>query len=112
MVLKLAGALATALAGKALARMAECEQTKTHLPHWVHKSVSSTGICSARLRFSKRAVPVGQVPSAGKKDTGTASPLPAIKGSVSLRTNSLAVDGTPDFCVFSGFTAATGSGTA
>jgi hypothetical protein len=47
------------------------------------------GSASARLRFSYLAVPVGQVPSTGNSETGSASPLPAISGSVTRRTKSV-----------------------
>ena len=59
---------------KTLCRMTACGQTKTHLPHWMHKSDSQTGISRAILRFSHLVVPVGKVPSTGMADTGTVSP--------------------------------------
>ena len=80
-----AGASAMRSVGKTLARIAECGHTNTHLPHWVHSFSSHTGISSAMLRFSWRAVPVGQVPSTGSSDTGRASPLPLISGMVTRR---------------------------
>ncbi len=40
------------------------------------------------VRFSQRAVPVGQVPSTGKADTGNRSPLPASMTAVTRLTKS------------------------
>jgi hypothetical protein len=74
--LKVSGASATASAGKARARIAECGQTNTHLPHWVHRSSIPLGISSAMLRFSNLAVPVGKLPSTGIADTGRRLPSP------------------------------------
>ncbi len=39
-------------------RMTACGQTMMHLPHWMHRSDSQTGMSSARLRFSHCVVPV------------------------------------------------------
>ncbi len=50
--------------------MAACGQTSAHLPHWMQIAGSQTGISSAMLRFSHWVVPVGQVPSTGKAETG------------------------------------------
>src|SRR5512137_1107009 len=49
----------------------------THFMHWMHTASSHTGISSARLRFSYRAVAVGNVPSHGNALTGKSSPRPA-----------------------------------
>jgi hypothetical protein len=46
------GAVAASSAGKSFARIAACGHTNTHLPHWLQRSGSQTGIASARLRFS------------------------------------------------------------
>ena len=66
----------------------------THLPHWMHRSGSQTGISSAMLRFSQCAVPAGYVPSTGSALTGSASPSPAIMGPSTSRTNAGASAGT------------------
>ena len=55
---------------------------------------SQTGISAARLRFSHRVVPVGQVPSTGKAETGRRSPWPAIITAVTRWTKSGASFGT------------------
>ena len=48
----------------------------THLPHWMQRSLSHTGMNCAMLRFSHCAVPVGNAPPAGIALTGSRSPLP------------------------------------
>ena len=55
---------------------------------------SQIGTSAAMVRFSQRDVPVGQVPSTGNADTGSRSPLPAIKTDVTCRTKSGASSGT------------------
>src|SRR6266571_707380 len=54
----------------------------------MHTSGSQTGISAARLRFSQRAVLVGNVPSHGSALTGKRSPRPAIISPSTARTNS------------------------
>ncbi len=49
---------------------------------------SHTGISRAMFRFSHLVVPVGHVPSTGKADTGSESPLLAIITAWTLRTMS------------------------
>src|SRR6516225_7806272 len=68
--------------------MVACGQTMAHLLHWMHTFGSQTGTSSAIARFSHLVVPVGQVPSTGKADTGSRSPLPAIITAVTRRTKS------------------------
>ena len=91
---KPAGAPARAAGAKYFARMAACGQISTHLLHWMHSAMSQTGISSARLRFSQREVPVGQVPSGGNALTGRSSPRPESMTAVMLRTKSGASSGT------------------
>ena len=55
---------------------------------------SQTGISRAIARFSHCAVPVGQVPSTGKADTGSRSPLPSIITACTRLTKSGAAAGT------------------
>ncbi len=74
--------------------MTLCGQTIEHCPHWMHRSGSQIGTCSAMLRFSYFVVPVGKVPSIGIALTGKVSPRPSIMTAVTLRTNSGAVSGT------------------
>src|ERR1700693_1708810 len=59
------GAWLVTLVSYTLARMTECGQTITHLPHWMQRSSSHTGISRAMLRFSHFDVPMGKVPSTG-----------------------------------------------
>src|SRR5512136_161700 len=92
--LKVVGACSRYFLSKTLCRMTACGQTKTHLPHWIHRSDSQTGISKAMLRFSHLVVPVGKVPSTGKADTGTESPSKAIMGPSTSRTNAGASAGT------------------
>src|SRR5450631_4056140 len=75
-------------------RMTEWGQTMTHFPHWIQISRSHTGISWARLRFSHFVVPDGYVPSIGSLLTGRSSPLPAIIGPSTSRTNTGASAGT------------------
>ena len=56
--------------------MAACGQMSAHLLHWMQSDLSQTGTSSAMERFSQRVVPTGQVPSTGKAETGSLSPLP------------------------------------
>src|SRR3954468_20637857 len=85
---KVRGAKASAAGSKIFARMAACGQTIAHLLHWMQSASSQTGISEAMLRFSHFVVPVGQVPSGGKADTGSKSPLFAIITAVTRLTNS------------------------
>ena len=71
------GAPARAEGSKTLLRITACGQTNAQRPHSMQMSGSQIGISCAMLRFSSRAVPVGNVPSGGKALTGTRSPLPA-----------------------------------
>src|SRR5215472_11371857 len=68
--------------------MAACGQTKAHLLHWMQILLSQRGTSSAMVRFSHFVVPVGQVPSTGKAETGSRSPLPAIITAVTRWTKS------------------------
>src|SRR5215813_15187798 len=68
--------------------MVACGQTKAHLLHWMQTFGSQIGTSSAIRRFSHFVVPTGQVPSTGKADTGSRSPLPAIITAVTRWTNS------------------------
>src|SRR5437763_16447257 len=68
--------------------MVACGQTKAHLLHWMHTFGSQMGTSSAIRRFSHLVVPSGQVPSTGKADTGSRSPLPAIITAVTRWTKS------------------------
>jgi hypothetical protein len=92
--LKPGGAPASAGGGTIFARITECGQTSTHLPHWMHSPSSQTGISRAMLRFSQRVVPLGKVPSGGRALTGRESPAPAIIRAVSRWTSSGASLGT------------------
>src|SRR4029450_5346869 len=74
--------------------MTLCGQTMEHCPHWMHRSGSQIGTCSAMLRFSYFVLPAGKVPSIGIALTGNVSPRPSIMTAVTLRTNSGAVSGT------------------
>ena len=66
--------------------MTLCGHTIEHCPHWMHRSASQIGTCSAMLRFSYCVVPVGYVPSIGSALTGSASPRPSSITAVTLRT--------------------------
>ena len=68
--------------------MAAWGQTIAHLLHWMQIPGSQTGISRAIDRFSHWAVAVGHVPSTGKAETGSRSPLPAIITAVTRFTNS------------------------
>src|SRR5262245_64545899 len=68
-------------------------QTKEHLLHWMQTFGSQIGTSSAIRRFSHFVVPTGQVPSTGKADTGSRSPLPAIITAVTRQTKSGAPSG-------------------
>src|ERR1035438_1864135 len=79
-----------------LERITACGHTITHLPHWMQRSLSHTGMNCAMLRFSHCAVPVGNAPPAGIALTGSRSPCPAAICPSTLRTNSgalLDIDG-------------------
>src|SRR5215204_3470597 len=88
MDLNSAGASLRSPGEQTFARIVECGQTRTHLPHSIHKSGSHTGTSCAMLRFSQRVVPTGYVPSSGNALTGSWSPRPAIISAVTLRTKS------------------------
>jgi hypothetical protein len=68
--------------------MAAWGQTSAHLLHWMQRSSSHTGMSMAMLRFSHWVVAVGQVPSGGKADTGSRSPLLASISAVTFLTRS------------------------
>ncbi len=68
--------------------MAACGQMSAHLLHWMQREESQAGISSAMARFSHLVVPLGQVPSTGKAETGSRSPLPAIMIAVTFFTKS------------------------
>ena len=91
---RLAGASAIASGETTLARMAECGHAATQWLHWVHRSSFQMGISSAMLRFSHRVVPIGQVPSGGRAETGRASPSPASIAAVTVLTKSGAASDT------------------
>src|SRR5512145_2242274 len=74
--------------------MAAWGQTKAHLLHWMQTAGSQTGMSVAIERFSHWAVAVGHVPSMGKAETGSRSPLPSRITEVTLRTNSGALSET------------------
>ena len=63
-------------------RIAACGQTSAHLPQSMQSAASQIGISAAIERFSKRAVPVGKVPSSGSAETGSRSPLPSSSSAV------------------------------
>jgi hypothetical protein len=89
-------------------RIAAWGQTSAHLPHWMQTGSVHTGICSARLRFSQRAVPTGKVPSTGIALTGRWSPLPPIIRASTFFTNSGASSqGVGVTCTFGSYTAGT-----
>src|SRR5215470_11686595 len=77
--------------------MVACGQTKAHLLHWMQTFGSQIGTSSAMRRFSHFVVPTGQVPSTGKADTGSRSPLPAIITAVTRRTKSGAPAGSVEW---------------
>ena len=70
-----------------------CGQTMAHLPQSMQMSLSQMGISWAMARFSYWAVPVGNVPSTGRADTGNRSPSPAIRGTVTRGDEVGHVDG-------------------
>ena len=74
--------------------MVACGQTRAHLLHWMQIFASQMGTSSAMVRFSHFVVPSGQVPSTGKAETGSRSPLPAIISAVTRWTKSGASSGT------------------
>ena len=57
--------------------MTLCGQAKLHCPHWMHRFGSQIATLSEILRFSKAALPDGQVPSAGSWLTRMSSPPPS-----------------------------------
>src|SRR5512138_2052616 len=94
MLLYVSGALASRAFSYTFCRMTACGQTMTHLPHWMHRSDSQTGMSSEMLRFSHCVVPVGKEPSTGMALTGRVSPSKASIGPITLRTKSGALAGT------------------
>ncbi len=93
-LLKEAGALASRPGAYTFWRITACGQTIEHLPHWMHKALSQTGISRVMLRFSHWVVPLGKVPSIGIALTGRESPSFAIIWPSTFRTNSGAASGT------------------
>ena len=85
---KAEGAFSIASGCTTLARIAECGQAATQWLHWVQMSGFQIGISSAMLRFSHCVVPIGQVPSGGSAETGSASPRPASIAAVTVLTKS------------------------
>src|SRR5512138_3316289 len=94
MLLYVSGALASRALSYTFCRMTACGQTMTHLPHWMHRSDSQTGMSRVMLRFSHCVVPVGKEPSAGMALTGTSSPSKTSIGAMTLRTKSGELAGT------------------
>ncbi len=88
------GASCSADGSKTFIRIAACGQTSAHLAQSMQIDGSQIGISCAMLRFSQRAVSVGNVPSTGSADTGRRSPWPAIIFAVTRCTNSGASAGT------------------
>ena len=74
--------------------MAACGQTSAHFAQSMQMDGSQIGISWAIERFSYWAVPVGNVPSAGRALTGRSSPTPAIIAPVTSLTKGGAVSGT------------------
>ncbi len=83
-----AGALSPSSAPYTFARITACGHTITHFPHWMHNSLSHTGINCAMLRFSHCELPLGKAPPAGILLTGSKSPRPAAISPSTSRTNS------------------------
>ena len=92
--LKPSGAPSSADGSKTFIRIAAWGQTSAHLAQSMQIDGSQIGISCAMLRFSQRAVSVGNVPSTGNADTGSRSPWPAIIFAVTRCTNSGASAGT------------------
>ena len=67
---KSAGAPSIEAVGKTFIRIVACGQTIAHLPQSMQMDGSQIGIVWAIARFSYLAVPVGNVPSAGRALTG------------------------------------------
>ena len=82
------GASANADGSNTFMRIAAWGQTSAHLAQSMQIDGSQIGISRAMLRFSHRAVSVGNVPSTGSADTGSRSPFPAIIVAVTRRTKS------------------------
>ena len=89
-----AGARAISSGENTFMRMAACGHTSGQIAHCVQIVSSQIGISSAMLRFSHCVVPVGNVPSTGRADTGSRSPLPSIIIAVTRCTKSGAARGT------------------
>ena len=92
--LKPSGAPASAEGSNTFMRIAACGHTRAHFAQSMQIDGSQIGISSAMLRFSHRAVSVGNVPSTGSAETGNRSPSPAIIFAVTFRTKSGASAGT------------------
>src|ERR1700729_2701737 len=92
-LLKVVGALAASVESYTFARITACGHTITHLPHWMQRSSSHTGISCAIFRFSHCEVPVGKVPPGGNALTGSRSPRPAAISPRTLYTNAGAPSG-------------------
>src|ERR1019366_10613696 len=92
--LKVGGALASKAGSYTFARITAWGQTSTHLPHWMQRFSSHTGMSSAMLRFSHCAVAVGKVPSLGMALTGRESPSPSMILASTSRTKAGAWEGT------------------
>ncbi len=88
------GAPASASGSNTFMRMAVWGQTRAHLAQSMQMAGSQIGISRAIERRSHCAVPVGNVPSTGRAETGSRSPCPAIIIAVTRCTNSGASGGT------------------
>ena len=77
-------------------RIAACGHTSAQRAQSMQISGSQIGISAASVRFSTRAVPVGNVPSTGRALTGSRSPSPASMRAVTRCTKSDASGGTGD----------------
>ena len=79
-----AGASAASCASSRNGRMVACGQTSEHWLHWMQFSGIHSGTSTAMPRFSYRVVPVGTVPSAERRETGSLSPSCARMGWMKL----------------------------
>ncbi len=75
-VAKVAGAFFFSSSSRRTGRMAAWGQTIAHWLHWMHLSLSHSGILTATPRFSYADVPEGKLPSSLPKNalTGSLSP--------------------------------------
>ena len=78
---------------KSFVRIAAWGQLDAQMPHWMHVARFQRGTFGAKPRFSRAAVPVGRVPSRLIAETGIASPLLRIEGSMIFFAKSLASSG-------------------